>query len=199
MQKAGVDTTSDITLVQQAFDMNGFLAGDIDAAQAMTYNEYAQVLETVNPATGKLYQPDDLNVINWNDEGTAMLQDAIWADADTLADDKDYADTTVKFIKASIKGWIYARDNAEKAAQIVTDAGSTLGTSHQLWMTNEVNKLIWPSTNGIGMIDKAAWDQTVGHRQGHEERHRLHHHHDRPAGDRLLERVRREGARRAEG
>ena len=162
MQKAGVDTTSDITLVQQAFDMNGFLAGDIDAAQAMTYNEYAQVLETVNPDTGELYQPDDLNVINWNDEGTAMLQDAIWADAARLADDADYADTTVKFIKASIKGWIYARDNAEKAAQIVTDAGSTLGTSHQLWMTNEVNKLIWPSTNGIGMIDKAAWDQTVG-------------------------------------
>ena len=28
-------------------------------------------------------------------------------------------------------------------------------------MTNEVNKLIWPSTNGIGMIDEAAWDQTV--------------------------------------
>lgn len=162
MQKAGIDTTSDITLVQQAFDMNGFLAGDIDAAQAMTYNEYAQVLETVNPATGELYQPDDLNVINWNDEGTAMLQDAIWADASRLADDADYADTTVKFIKASIKGWIFARDNPEEAAQIVTDAGSTLGTSHQLWMTNEVNKLIWPSTNGIGMIDKSAWDQTVG-------------------------------------
>ncbi|KQP00896.1 ABC transporter substrate-binding protein [Leifsonia sp. Leaf264] len=160
MQKDGVDV-GDISLVQQAFDMNGFLAGDIDAAQAMTYNEYAQVLETKNPATGELYQPDDLNVINWNDVGTAMLQDAIWADADKLADDKDYADTTVKFIKASIKGWVYARDNAEKAAGIVTAAGSTLGASHQLWMTNEVNKLIWPSTNGVGMIDEAAWKQTV--------------------------------------
>jgi NitT/TauT family transport system substrate-binding protein len=28
-------------------------------------------------------------------------------------------------------------------------------------MTNEVNKLIWPSTHGIGMIDDAAWKQTV--------------------------------------
>jgi NitT/TauT family transport system substrate-binding protein len=28
-------------------------------------------------------------------------------------------------------------------------------------MTNEVNKLIWPSTNGIGIIDQDAWDQTV--------------------------------------
>ncbi|KQO08709.1 ABC transporter substrate-binding protein [Agreia sp. Leaf244] len=161
MQKAGV-ATDDISLVQQAFDMNGFLAGDIDAAQAMTYNEYAQVLESVNPATGELFTPDDLNVIDWNDEGTAMLQDAIWADSAKLADDDAYADQTVKFIKASIKGWIYAKDNPEEAAQIVTAAGSTLGESHQLWMTNEVNKLIWPSTSGgIGMIDEDAWKQTV--------------------------------------
>ncbi|MBF4633499.1 ABC transporter substrate-binding protein [Agreia pratensis] len=161
MQKAGVDA-SKIDLVQQAFDMNGFLAGDIDAAQAMTYNEYAQVLESTNPATGKLFTPDDLNVIDWNKEGTAMLQDAIWADSAKLADDDAYADQTVKFIKASIKGWIYAKDNPEKAAAIVTAAGSTLGESHQLWMTNEVNKLIWPSTSGgIGMIDEDAWKQTV--------------------------------------
>ena len=161
MQKAGIDTTSGIKLVQQAFDMNGFLAGDIDAAQAMTYNEYAQVLETVNPKTGELYQPSDLNVINWNDEGTAMLQDAIWANADKLASDKTYAANTTKFIKASIEGWIYARDNPQKAADIVTKAGSTLGTSHQLWMTNEVNKLLWPSTDGLGVIQKSAWAQTV--------------------------------------
>ncbi|CAN5497986.1 ABC transporter substrate-binding protein [soil metagenome] len=162
MQDAGIDTTSGIKLVQQAFDMKGFLAGDIDAAQAMTYNEYAQVLETVNPATGKLYTADDLNVINWNDDGTAMLQDAIWADAGKLADDKAYQSETVKFIKASIKGWIYVRDNPEKSADIVTAAGSTLGTSHQLWMTNEVNKLIWPSKDGgIGIIDTKSWDNTV--------------------------------------
>jgi NitT/TauT family transport system substrate-binding protein len=159
MQKAGV-TLKDISLVQQAFDMNGFLAGDIDAAQAMTYNEYAQVLETKNPKTGKLYTPDDLNVINWNDAGTSMLQDAIWAPSDKLGD-KAFADQTVKFIKASIKGWVYVRDHPEEAAQIVTTAGSKLGQSHQLWMTNEVNKLIWPSTGGIGLINDAAWKQTV--------------------------------------
>jgi len=160
MQKAGVQV-GDINLVQQAFDMNAFLAGDIDAAQAMTYNEYAQVLETVNPATGKLYQPADLNVIDWNDEGTAMLQDAIWANADKLADDKAYADQTAKFIKASIKGWIYAAQNPQEAATIVTAAGSALPAGHQLWMTNEVSKLIFPSTNGVGLIDTAAWANTV--------------------------------------
>jgi NitT/TauT family transport system substrate-binding protein len=160
MQKSGVEV-GDITLVQQAFDMNAFLAGDIDAAQAMTYNEYAQVLETINPDTGELYQPDDLNVIDWNEEGTAMLQDAIWANADKLADDEDYADQTVDFIKASIRGWIYAAENPEDAATIVADAGSALPAGHQLWMTNEVSKLIFPSENGVGLIDEAAWANTV--------------------------------------
>ena len=159
MQKNGVDV-KDIKLIQQAFDMNGFLEGDIDAAQAMTYNEYAQVLETKNPKTGQLYQPSDLNVVNWNSVGTAMLQDAIWANSEKLAD-QTYADQTTRFVKASIKGWVYARDNPEEAAKIVTAAGSQLGESHQLWMTNEVNKLIWPSTSGIGTIDDAAWKQTV--------------------------------------
>jgi NitT/TauT family transport system substrate-binding protein len=159
MQQEGV-TLKDINLVQQAFDMNAFLAGDIDAAQAMTYNEYAQVLETVNPDTGELYTPEDLNVINWNDVGTAMLQDAIWAQTEQLSD-PGYEERTVAFIKASIKGWAFVRDNPEEAASIVAESGSELGQSHQLWMTNEVNKLIWPSTNGVGMIDEAAWDQTV--------------------------------------
>ena len=140
--------------------MNAFLAGDIDAAQAMTYNEYAQVLETVNPETGELYTPEDLNVINWNDVGTAMLQDAIWATTERLSD-PDYEEQTVDFIKASIKGWAFVRDNPADAADIVAASGSELGQSHQLWMANEVNKLIWPSTNGVGIIDEAAWAQTV--------------------------------------
>ena len=159
MQKGGVNL-ADIQLITQAFDMNGFLSGDIDAAQAMTYNEYAQVLETKNPKTGQLYQPSELNVIDWNSVGTAMLQDAIWANSDQLGD-AAYQDQTTRFIKASIKGWIYARDNPEEAAKIVTAAGSQLGESHQLWMTNEINKLIWPSGGGIGKIEDAAWKQTV--------------------------------------
>ena len=69
--------------------MVGLLDGSIDAAEAMTYNEYAQVLEAVNPDTGELYTPEDLNVICYEDVGVGMLQDAIWADGARLADDPD--------------------------------------------------------------------------------------------------------------
>jgi len=161
MTKAGLDPATDVTLVQQQFDMNALLSGEIDAAQAMTYNEFAQVLEATNPATGALYQPSDFSVIDWNTEGTAMLQDALWANTEKLSSDKAYQETTVKFIKASLKGWIFTRDNPEAARDAVVAAGSQLGNSHQLWQTNEVNKLVWPSRAGIGMIDEAAWKQTV--------------------------------------
>jgi NitT/TauT family transport system substrate-binding protein len=160
MTKAGLDPGKDVKIVQQQFDMNAFLAGDIDAAQAMIYNEYAQVLEAKNPKTGKLYQPADLNAINWNDQGTAMLQDALWANTTKLQDPAFQA-TTVKFLTASYQGWIYCASHATECRDDVVKAGSKLGASHQLWQTNEVNKLIWPSPQGIGMVDKAAWDRTV--------------------------------------
>ena len=160
LTKAGLDPAKDVTLVQQQFDMAGLLAGDIDAAEAMTYNEYAQVLEAINPDTGALYTPEDFNVVSYEDEGVGMLQDAIWADGARLSDPA-YVDTATKFVAASIQGWAFCRDNTQACTDIVVAKGSKLGASHQLWQMNEVNKLIWPASMGAGMIDSAAWDRTV--------------------------------------
>jgi len=161
LSKNNLDPAADVELVQQQFDMKGLLAREIDAAEAMTYNEYAQLLEAKNPKTGKLYQPSDFTVISYEEQGVGMLQDAIWASQERLAD-ADYQTLTQDFVTASFKGWIYCRDNAAECADIVTANGSKLGKSHQLWMMNEVNKLIWPSPAGIGVIDPASWDRTVG-------------------------------------
>ncbi len=158
-----LDPDADVTLVQQAFDMAALLNGDIDAAQAMIYNEYAQVLETVNPDTGELYQPEDLNVIDWNDVGTAMLQDAIWADLDRLEEDPAYRDTAVRFVEGSLRGWIHCRDNPQACVDIIVAAGPPFGgPSHQAWMMNEINALIWPSpAPGVGTLDAELWVQTI--------------------------------------
>jgi NitT/TauT family transport system substrate-binding protein len=159
--QAGLDPATDVALVGQQFDMVALLEGDIDAAEAMTYNEYAQVLEAENPDTGELYQPSDFNVVNYEEIGVGMLQDAIWASTDRLNDDPEYRDQAVRFVAASMEGWVYCRDNVESCRDIVVAAGSTLGASHQLWQMNEINRLIWPSENGIGFIDQASWDRTV--------------------------------------
>jgi NitT/TauT family transport system substrate-binding protein len=164
MAAEGLDSES-VSITTQGFDMNALLDGDVDAAQAMTYNEWAQILEVENPATGELYQPEDFNVVSYEDTEGAMLQDALWADTARL-DDPAYADAAVRFLKAVTKGWVFARDNPEEAATIVFDAATTaelaypVGPTHQLWQMNEVNKLIWAGGD-FGVIDEAAWDKTV--------------------------------------
>jgi NitT/TauT family transport system substrate-binding protein len=159
--QAGLDPATDVTLVQQDFNMDGLLAGDIDAAEAMTYNEYAQVLEAENPETGELYQPEDLSVISYEEVGVGMLQDAIWADGERLANDEAYRDIAVRLVTASLQGWAYCRDNVEACRDLVVAQGSQLGDSHQLWQMNEINNLIWPAENGVGFVDQEAWDRTV--------------------------------------
>jgi NitT/TauT family transport system substrate-binding protein len=160
MTKAGLDPGRDVTLVQQQFDMQALLKKEINAAQAMSYNEYAQLLEATNPATGKLYTPEDFAIIDWKTVGSSMLQDAVWANTDKLSD-QAYQDQTVKFLLGTIKGWAYCRDNAQECRDMVVAKGSKLGKSHQLWQMNEVNKLVWPAPNGIGLIADADWKQTV--------------------------------------
>ena len=158
--EAGGDATKQYQLVTQAFDMVAFLNKEIDAAEAMIYNEYAQVLEAQNPETGELYKPEDLNVIDYNEVRSAMLQDAIFVRKAWL-DQGTNRDVAVRFVRASLRGWIYCRDHQDDCIQYTTDAGSQLGAGHQRWMMNEINALVWPSPDGVGMMDPVFWGQTV--------------------------------------
>jgi NitT/TauT family transport system substrate-binding protein len=169
-RSVGLEPGEDFEVVIQPFDMtlllnaaDGCEASDtdcVDVAEAMIYNEYAQLLETENPETGELYLPTDLNVIDYNHFGTAMLQDALFARADWLAQDGN-EDIATRFLRATFRGWIHCRDNPDDCIGFVVDAGSTLGAGHQAWMMNEINALVWPSPDGIGFLSQEAWDQTV--------------------------------------
>jgi NitT/TauT family transport system substrate-binding protein len=157
--KAGLDPKKDVTLVKQNFDMVAFLKREIDAASAMTYNELAQVLESKNPKTGKLYQLSDLNVFKMSDLGVGMLQDGIFVRGDWIADKSNQA-TAVKFLQATFRGWAFCRDNFRACVNIVLKQGTALPRGHQTWQMNEVNALIWPNKLGIGVMDPAEWKRT---------------------------------------
>ena len=163
-------TGDDFTRVEQDFDMNELIAAQdgcgesdtdcVDVAEAMIYNEWAQLLEATDPNTGELFQPEQFYVFNYNDLGTAMLQDSLWARQSWL-DEEGNEDVATRFLRASFKGWIYCRDHPDDCVQYSVDRGSLWGRGHLAWMMNEINSLVWPSPNGIGTLDTAAWDQTV--------------------------------------
>jgi len=162
LTKAGMDPANNkgVTIVKQPFDMNLFMNRQVDSASAMTYNELAQVLETKNPRTGKLTKLSELNVIKMQNVGTGMLEDGLFT-TDKWIKDKNHQAIAKKFLAASFKGWIYCRDHAKDCVNIVLKQGPTLLKGHQTWQMNEINALIWPTAQGIGIMDKAAFNRTA--------------------------------------
>jgi NitT/TauT family transport system substrate-binding protein len=154
LSRAGMDPVHNkgVTIVKQPFDMNLFLNRQIDAASAMTYNELAQVLESKNPKTGKLYSLNQLNVIKMAKIGTGMLEDGVFVTDSWIKDKKNQA-TAKKFLAASFKGWAYCRGHLKDCVKIVLSHGPTLLKGHQTWQLNEINALIWPAPNGIGIMN----------------------------------------------
>jgi NitT/TauT family transport system substrate-binding protein len=167
---AGLEDGVDFTRVEQDFDMNELIAAQdgcaasdsdcVDVAEAMIYNEWAQLLEATDPNTGELFQEDQFFVFNYNDLGTAMLQDGLWARQSWLEEGNN-EEVAVRFLAASFRGWIYCRENPDDCVQYSIDRESIWGQGHLAWMMNEINKLVWPAPNGIGSLNSADLDQTL--------------------------------------
>ena len=149
----GLNKDTDVKLVQQDYTMNQLLNNQIDAASAMTYNEYGLLLESG-------LKDSDLHVINMNDAGVAMLEDCLFVNADWIAKNPDLY---VRFLKASLKGWADACADPEAAGKTVYNVDQSVSLEHQIYMAKEVAKLVVPSgfdSSNIGYMDMAAIKQT---------------------------------------
>jgi NitT/TauT family transport system substrate-binding protein len=141
------------TYLSQAFDMDGFDDDSVILASAMTYNELGLVR---NDYEGGYAYGDSVKWIDMNDEGVAMLEDNLIC---TRAFAEANPNTVKAFIYASVKGWAYAVENPEEAAQIVFDNGSSVSPEHQTYMAEEAAKLT--GSEDIGRLDDAALQQTL--------------------------------------
>lgn len=144
----------------QDFTMDGFDDDSITLASAMTYNELGLV---VNDYDGGYGYSDSVGYIDMNDEGVAMLEDNLFC---TKAFAEANPNTVKAFISASLKGWQYACEHPDEAAQIVYEAGSSVSSDHQKYMASEVKKLVETDMSGnpvtdIGNMDEAAMQQTL--------------------------------------
>jgi NitT/TauT family transport system substrate-binding protein len=144
----------------QSFDMDGFDDDSITLASAMTYNELGLV---VNDYEGGYGYGDSVGTIDMNDHGVAMLEDNIFC---TKKFAEENPNTVKAFLAASLKGWEYACEHPEEAAQIVYEAGSSVSSDHQKYMASEVAKLVTTDTKGnsvsdYGKMDEEAMQQTL--------------------------------------
>jgi NitT/TauT family transport system substrate-binding protein len=161
LEKNGIDREKDLKLVQQDFTMNQILKDEIDAASAMTYNEYGLLLESG-------LKDSELNVIDMNNAGVAMLEDCLFVTKDWIEKNEDLY---VRFLQASIKGWADAAADPEAAGKVVFDEDQSVSLEHQVYMAKEVAKLVVPQgfdPAKIGYIDMAAIKQTgdLAHKYG---------------------------------
>ena len=146
--------------LSQAFDMDGFDNDDITLASAMTFNELGLVK---NDYDGGYGYGDTVGTIDMNDEGVAMLEDNIFCTKDFAQKNPN---TVKSFIYASIKGWQYACEHPDEAAEIVYKYGSSVSADHQKYMAEQVAKLVTTDMNAntvtnIGEMSDDEMNQTL--------------------------------------
>ncbi|MCR5678201.1 MAG: ABC transporter substrate-binding protein [Agathobacter sp.] len=146
--------------LSQDFTMDGFDDNSILLASAMTYNELGLVKNSYDGGYG---YGDSIAYIDMNDEGVAMLEDNIFC---TKSFAKENPETVAAFLYASLKGWEYAVEHPEEAAEICYEYGSSVSPEHQAYMAEEVAKLVSTDMSGatvneIGFMDDSAMEQTL--------------------------------------
>ena len=155
MSSLGIPTDGSdngVTVLKQGFNVDPILQGQADCVSTMAYNEYWQIIDAGLSA-------DDLVVFKYEDQGVATLEDGMYVLEDNLAD-AAFADKMVRFVAASMRGWKYAEDNSDEAAEIVldNDASGAQTEKHQKRMMGEIAKL---TAGSNGALDPADYERTV--------------------------------------
>lgn len=155
MSKLGYKTDGSpagVKVIKQGFNVDPLLQKQADCVSTMTYNEYWQVIDGG-------YKPSQLTVFKYEDEGVATLEDGLWV-LDKNLKDPAFVAKMAKFVKASMKGWDYAKANPDEAVKIIL-AGDSTGAKtakDQKRMMLEVSKLLGDAN---GKLDVKDYERTV--------------------------------------
>jgi NitT/TauT family transport system substrate-binding protein len=156
MSKLGLKTDGGpdgVTVIKQGFNVDPLIQKQADCVSTMTYNEYWQVIDAG-------FKPEDLVVFKYDEQGEGTMEDGLYVMEENLKDPA-FVEKMAKFVKASMKGWDYARQNPDEAAMIVleNDASGAQTEAHQKRMMGEIAKLL--DTKDNGKLDPADYERTV--------------------------------------
>ena len=140
-----------VTVLKQGWGIEPLLQKQADCVSTMTYNEYWQVID------GGL-SADELVVFPYDEQGVSTLEDGLYVLEENL-NDPAFVDKAARFVRASMKGWEWATNNSDAAADIVLeyDMSGAQTEKHQRRMMGEINKL---TANG-GKLNVDDYQRTV--------------------------------------
>ena len=158
MSKLGIPTTggsNGVTVLKQGFNVDPILQKQAECVSTMTYNEYWQIVDAG-------LSPSELVVYKYEDQGVSTLEDGLYVMENKLKS-KAFVSKMARFLKASIKGWNYAGDHPDEAADIVLENDDTGAQTekHQRRMMREISKLVGNQPQGIGYLIPADYRRTV--------------------------------------
>jgi NitT/TauT family transport system substrate-binding protein len=144
---------TDFSLVSQGYSMTDFVNDELDVASAMIYNEYYSVLESGIKA-------EDLNIIDYADFGLDFPGDVLFTSRATAEQNPDLC---TRMVRASLRGWQYAIEHPEEAADIVLkyDQTGVQTRPHQLTMMTEIAKLVQLDGRQLGRSDETVLQRTI--------------------------------------
>jgi NitT/TauT family transport system substrate-binding protein len=141
-----------VEVLKQGFNVDPLLQNQADCISTMTYNEYWQVIDAG-------ISEDELITFKYEDQGVATLEDGLYVLEERL-EDPAFVDQMTRFVRASMKGWKYAEENPDEAAEIVLEYDETGAQTetHQKRMMGEIAKL---TAGSNGALDPADFQRTV--------------------------------------
>ncbi len=156
MAKLGLDTTKDVKILKQGFNVDPLLQNQAACISTMIYNEYWQVIDAG-------VKESDLITFFYEEQGVASLEDGLYVMEANLKDPAFVA-RMGKFVKATMRGWNEAVKNPAEAAKIVVaaDKSGSANLKVQTRQMENIAKLI--STAGtakMGYLEPAAYERTV--------------------------------------
>jgi NitT/TauT family transport system substrate-binding protein len=138
-----------VKVLKQGFGVDPLLQKQADCISTMMYNEYWQIIDAG-------LTPSELVVFKYDEQGVTMLEDGLYVMESQLRD-PTFVKRIASFVKASMRGWEYARQSPDEATNIVLANGAQ-NEKHQRRMMDEIDKLL-DSNNG--KLDPHDYARTV--------------------------------------
>lgn len=161
----------DCTWIRFNSGTNLFLSGAVDICLIGSYNEYFQLIESG-------LAPDSFYLFRFTDHGYDLPEDGLYTTADFYAKNPE---TIHKLVRASIRGWEWAKDHPEETLDIIMELvrKNNIGTNryHQDKMLKEILRLqIDKSCNKRTYhLSREAFDYASQILRSDKEREKLHY------------------------